>query len=89
MEKWNDKGNVSVSFDMEPNEEATAFFMRMLDESKEREEAFRERIKQLFDEYVGVGGEKADEAYKMVFQVFAIGYQCGWSDYYSLRKQEN
>ena len=89
MAKWNDPSSMSFTFDMEPNEEAKAFFERMNKEYKEREAAFKERIKQLFDEHIGVGGEKADEAYKQILQVFTIGYQCGWSDLYSLSKKEN
>ena len=88
MAKWNDPSSMSFTFDMKPDEESKAFFQRMLDEYKERDEAFKERIKQLFDEHIGVGGEKADEAYSQVLQVFAIGYQCGWNDLYSLNKKE-
>ena len=86
MTKWNDKKNMSLSFKVEPNEEAKAFFERMQKELTECEEAFKKRIKQLFDEEIGVGGEKADEAYKQILQVFAIGYQHGWNDLYSLHK---
>ena len=84
MTKWNDKENMSVSFKVEPNEEAKAFFERMHKEMTEREEAFKKRIKQLFDEEIGVKGDKADEAYKQILQVFTIGYQHGWNDLYSL-----
>lgn len=86
MTKWNDKENMSVSFRVEPNEEAKAFFERMQKELTEREEAFKKRIKQLFDEEIGVGGDKADEAYKQILQVFTIGYQHRWNDLYSLHK---
>ena len=84
MTKWNDKENMSLSFRVEPSEEAKAFFERMQKELTEREEAFKKRIKQLFDEKIGVGGDKADEVYKQILQVFAIGYQHGWNDLYSL-----
>ena len=84
MTKWNDKKNMSLSFTVEPSEEANAFFERMKKELTECEEAFKKRIKQMFDEKFGVGGDKADEAYKQILQVFAIGYQCGWNDHYSL-----
>jgi hypothetical protein len=84
MTKWNDKENMSVSFMVEPNEEAKAFFERMQKEQTEREEAFKKRIKQLFDEEIGVKGDKADEAYKQILQVFTIGYQHGWNDLHSL-----
>lgn len=90
MTKWNDKKNISLSFKVEPSEEAKAFFERMQKELTEREEAFKKRIKQLFDEEIGVGGDKADEAYKQIYkqipQVFTIGYQHGWNDLYSLHK---
>lgn len=88
MKKWSDKNSTSFSFDVKPDEETTAFFQRMENEFKEREEAFKERIRQLFDEHIGVGGEKADEAYNQVLQVFAIGYQCGWNDFYSLNQKQ-
>ena len=84
MKKWNDPSNKSITFDIQPDEEAFDFFYRMMEEDKEREEAFKERIKQLFDEHIAIGGEKADKAYNQVLQVFALGYQCGWSDLYSL-----
>ena len=89
MAKWNDPSSMSFTFDMKPNEESRAFFERMMNEYKERDEAFKERIKQLFDEHIGVGGEKADEAYNQVLQVFAIGYQCGWNDLYSIKKKKD
>lgn len=84
MAKWNDKKNWSTAFYMEVSEETKAFFERMDKEAKEREDAIRERIQQLFDEYIKVDGEKRDEAYCQIRQVFAIGYQLGWNDHYSL-----
>ena len=77
---------MSLSFKVEPNEEAKTFFERMQKELTEREEAFKKRIKQLFDEEIEVGGDKADEAYSKILQVFAIGYQHGWNDLYSLHQ---
>ena len=88
MTDWNDKKNKTLTFRVEPNEEAKAFFERMQKEQTEREEAFKKRIKQLFDEEIGVGGDKADKAYKQVLQVFTIGYQHGWNDLYSLYNGE-
>jgi predicted solute-binding protein len=89
MTKWNDKGSLTCSFSVSANEDTQAFFERMKKEFKEREESFKERIRQLFDEHIGIGGEKAEEAYYQVLQVFTLGYQCGWNDYYSLNKQHN
>lgn len=86
MANWNDKKNLTSSFKVEPNEEAKAFFERMQKELTDSEEAFKKRIKQLFDEEIEVGGDKADEAYKQILQVFAIGYQHGWNDLYSLHE---
>ena len=77
---------MTLSFKVEPNEDAKTFFERMQKEQTEREEVFKKRIKQLFDEEIVVGGGKADEAYKQILQVFAIGYQHGWNDLYSLHK---
>lgn len=91
MTKWNDKKNMTLSFNVEPNEEAKAFFERMVKEQTEREEAIKKRVKQLFDEEIAVGGDKSDEAYKQILQVFALGYQHGWNDLYSLHnaKEDN
>ena len=86
MANWNDKENMTLSFKVEPNEEAKVFFERMQKELTEREEAFKKRAKQLFDEKIKVGGDKADEAYNQILQVFTIGYQHGWNDLYSLHE---
>lgn len=79
---------MTFSFSVEQNEQAIDFFKRMQEELVEHEEAFRQRIKQLFDENIGVEGEKADEAYNQVLQVFAIGYQHGWNDLYSIHHEK-
>lgn len=84
MTKWNDNIDTNLSFKMETNEEGKAYFDRMLQEMKDRETAIRERIEQLFGEYIQIDGEKRDEAYRQVLQVFAIGYQLGWNDQYSI-----
>lgn len=82
----NNEKNFTLSFKLESNEDAKAFFERMQKELTEHEEAFKKRIRQLFDEEFGVAGDNADEAYKKILQVFAIGYQHGWNDLYSLHK---
>lgn len=84
MKKWNDNIDTTLSFRMETNEEGKAYFDRMLREMKDKETAIRERIEQLFGEYVQINGEKRDKAYQQVLQVFAIGYQLGWNDQYSI-----
>lgn len=84
--KWNDKRNKTISFKMEVGEETKDFFNRMIQEEKEREEAFRERIQQLFDENIQVDGVERDAAYRQILQVFAIGYQLGWRDHYEITK---
>lgn len=84
--KRNDKRNKTISFKMEVGEETKDFFNRMLQEEKEREEAFRERIQQLFDENIQVDGVERDAAYRQILQVFAIGYQLGWRDHYEITK---
>ncbi len=85
--KWNDKGNRSISFQVEMNEETKAFFERMMKEEKDREEIFKERIKQLFEEHFDItGGGK--ETYDKIFNVFARGYQCGWNDLHHLNEEE-
>ena len=84
MTKWNDNIDTTLSFRMDTNEEGKAYFDRMLREMKDKETAIRERIEQLFGEYVQIGGEKRDEAYQQVLQVFAIGYKLGWNDQFSI-----
>jgi hypothetical protein len=84
MTKWNDPSSWTLTFQVEASEEMKAFFDRMLKESKEKEEAYKERIRQLFNEHINIDGKAADEAYNQILQVFAIGYQCGWNDHYSL-----
>ena len=88
MSYWNDNIDTTLSFKMEVNEEGKAYFERMLKEMKDKETAIRERIEQLFGEYVMIGGEKKDEAYQDLLQLFAIGYQLGWNDRHSLDKKE-
>jgi hypothetical protein len=84
MGKWDEKGNLSVTFDVKPDEKMQAFVERMLKEHEEREEAFMKRIKQLFDEKIKLGGPKKEEVYRQVLNVFSLGYQCGWADLKSL-----
>lgn len=84
MAKWNDPSAMTLTFQVEASEDAKAFFDRMLKEDKEREEAYKERIRQLFNEHINIDEDVADELYNKVLQVFAIGYQCGWNDHYSL-----
>lgn len=69
-----------MTFDLKVDEETQAFFKRMSEEHKAFEDAVRERIQQLFDEYVKLGGEKKDEAYVMIRNIFSVGYQLGWND---------
>ena len=84
MTKWNNNIDTTLSFRMETNEEGKAYFDRMLREMKDKETAIRERIEQLFGEYIQIGGEKRDEAYQQVLKVFAIGYKLGWNGQYSI-----
>lgn len=70
----------NITFEMEANEETKAFFKRMDEEQKERDKAIRERIKQLFDEYVKIDGEEKDSAYWQCVNLFGVGYQLGWND---------
>lgn len=87
MSNWNDNIDTTLSFKMEVNEEGKAYFERMLKDMKDKETAIRERIEQLFGEYV-IYGEKKDEAYQDLLKLFAIGYQLGWNDRHSLDKKE-
>lgn len=89
MSNWNKNIDATLSFKMEVNEEGKAYFERILKEMKDKETAIRERIEQLFGEYVMIGGEKKDEAYQDLLKLFAIGYQLGWNDRHSLDKKED
>ena len=89
MTKWNDPSAMTLTFQVEASEDMKAFFDRMQKESKEKEEAYKERIRQLFNEHINIDGKAADEAYNQILQVFAIGYQCGWNDHYSLINQKS
>lgn len=73
-----------ITFELENNEEMKAFIQRMNDEQKRRDEAIRERIQQLFDEYVKIDGEEKDKAYWQCVNLFSIGYQLGWNDCHEL-----
>lgn len=84
MAQWNDKTSWTITFDMQVDESIEDFVTKMQEELKDHEEALRKRIEQLFDEYIQIGGEKKDEAYNQILQIFAIGYQLGWNDHYSL-----
>ena len=83
MTEWNNKKNMNITFKIEPNEDAKAFFERMMKDFVAREEMFKKRIKQLFDEEIEIEGE-ATKSYNQILQVFAIGYQHGWNDLHSL-----
>lgn len=83
MTEWNNKKNMNITFKIEPNEDAKAFFERMMKDFVAREEMFKKRIKQLFDEEIEIEGE-ATKSYNKILQVFAIGYQHGWNDLHSL-----
>ena len=84
MAEWNDTKNMSLTFGVKADENMKDFVDRMYRENVDREEAFKRRIKQLFDEYIEVGGEKKDEAYQQILSVFGCGYQNGWADFKSL-----
>lgn len=83
------KSSWTFSFDMKPSEEIKDFFLRMLSEHKEFEVAVRNRIKQLFDEYVKVEGELAEAGYIDILNVFAVGYQLGWNDHCEFRDKQD
>lgn len=77
----------TISFDLECNEDTIAFLRRQFKKSREIEEAIHERITQLFDEFVDVGGHRKSDGYKELLKLFAIGYQLGWNDLYNINKE--
>lgn len=73
--------NKSISFDIPCDEKTMDFFNRMKEEHMESEKAIKARIKQLFDEFIGVEDKTtAQQAYNQVLTCFSIGYQLGWND---------
>ena len=79
----NQTNKLSISSKASADEKARDFFNRMVEEQKEQDEAISERIVQLFDEFfeVSTNNKKNIDCLK---QVFAIGYELGWNDYYNL-----
>ena len=79
----NQTNKLSISSKASADEKARDFFNRMVEEQKEPDEAISERIVQLFDEFfeVSTNNKKNIDCLK---QVFAIGYELGWNDYYNL-----
>lgn len=79
----NHTNKLSISSKASADEKARDFFNRMVEEQKEQDEAISERIVQLFDEFfeVSTNNKKNIDCLK---QVFAIGYELGWNDYYNL-----
>ena len=80
MEDWKKADSYSMSFDLKADEEAVEFFNKTMKELQDSEEALKSRIKQLFDEFISIGGEKREEGYKEILNVFALGYGLGWND---------
>ena len=81
--------NASLSFDIPVNEKTADFFKRMYDERVAQEQAAMNRIRQLFDEFIGVVDKTTDQnAYAQVLKVFSIGYQLGWNDQHNIAKME-
>ena len=72
--------NYSVTFQMEADEKAREFYEKMMREHEDLKAAVRQRIIRLFDEFVTVDGEKKDEVYWQLTNIFGIGYQLGWND---------
>ena len=58
MSDWDNKGSISMSFDIKADEKAVDFFNRTMKELKDFEKAINERMIQLFDENIGVGGAR-------------------------------
>ena len=87
MAKWNDTKSYSMSFDLKADEATLDFFKREMQELEDFEKVINARIKQLFDEFISVGGEKKGEAYNLVLKVFMSGYGHGWNDRKTLDDQ--
>lgn len=77
----------SVTFQIEADEKTKDFFERMEKEHKELEIAARERIAQLFHEFVTLEG-LAKIAESKFFGLFSIGYQLGWNDCHVLCEEK-
>lgn len=88
MSNWNDTKILSMSFDLKQNEAAVDFFNRIISDVQDFEQAINDRMKQLFDENVVLGGEKSKEAYNQILKIFMLGYGHGWNDYKELSKAD-
>ena len=84
---WNDKKNISISFQMPVDEKMKEFINRIEEEDKEINDAFKERVKKLFDEYITLEGI-AISGYDKFLGLFSLGYQLGWNDHYDLIKDK-
>lgn len=79
--------NAHFSFYIPVDEQTHEFFKRMYEEQIEHEKAVENRIRQLFDEFIGVEDKTTEQnAYYKVLKVFALGYQLGWNDQHNLAK---
>lgn len=84
MEKKDLFPDWSVTFQMEADEKTKDFFKRTEKECKDLEAAAKERIMQLFHEFVTLEGP-AKIAEDKLFGLFSIGYQLGWNDCHAVR----
>lgn len=66
---------------MEPKEKLFDFFLRMDKEGIEKKDAMKIRVKQLFEEFVMVGGPEKDAAFDQLLALFDCGYRLGVADY--------
>lgn len=80
-----DNKGYEVSFSVTANEDATAFFNRMMVEKYiSTQKALTTRIEYLFKEFVNLNDEITDKDRKAFYLLFELGYSLGWNDYKNL-----
>ena len=80
-----DNKGYEVSFSVTANEDAAAFFNRMMVEKYiSTQKALTTRIEYLFKEFVNLNDEITDKDRKAFYLLFELGYSLGWNDYKNL-----
>lgn len=80
QKEWNNSKYISMSFDLKVDEQTVDFFTRKINEIGNFEQVINARIKQLFDENIGVDVAEKGVSYHQVLMVFMLGYGHGWND---------
>lgn len=90
MADWNNNNpkTISMSFRIEPEEEAKEFFKQLKNDLESNEEILKKRIEQLFDEFVLLDPKAPQKIREGLFGIFCSGYQLGWNDHQELAREK-